>query len=124
VQGLELDWACGNWDADLRFGGAGWYYHDFRGSKWQTVKDGERRNCLRNAYRVLLTRARQGMVLFVPPGDEGDRTRAPEFYDSTFCRYIVQSGDECPGCSRLWRHSAAAGQPAGLLAEIGGLMGV
>jgi hypothetical protein len=84
VQGLELDWTCVNWDADLRFGGSGWNYHDFRGSKWQNVKDAERRSYLRNAYRVLLTRARQGMVLFVPPGDEGDPTRPPEFYDSTF----------------------------------------
>jgi hypothetical protein len=84
VQGLELDWACVNWDADLRFGVAGWDYHDFRGSKWQNVKDAERRNYLRNAYRVLLTRARQGMVVFVPLGNEADPTRAPEFYDSTF----------------------------------------
>jgi hypothetical protein len=51
----------------------------------------ERRNYLRNAYRVLLTRARQGMVLFVPPGDEADRTRVPEFYDSTF-GYLVEIG--------------------------------
>lgn len=51
----------------------------------------ERRNYLRNAYRVLLTRARQGMVLFVPPGDEADLTRAPEFYDSTF-GYLVEIG--------------------------------
>lgn len=91
VQGLELDWTCVNWDADLRFGGAGWNYHDFRGSKWQNVKDAERRNYLRNAYRVLLTRARQGMVLFVPPGDEADPTRPPEFYDSTF-EYLVKIG--------------------------------
>jgi hypothetical protein len=91
VQGLELDWACVNWDADLRFGGVGWSYHDFRGSKWQNVNDGERRNYLRNAYRVLLTRARQGMVLFVPRGDEADPTRPPEFYDSTFS-YLVKIG--------------------------------
>jgi hypothetical protein len=91
VQGLELDWACVNWDADLRFGGAGWNYHDFRGSKWQNVKDSERKNYLRNAYRVLLTRARQGMVLFIPPGDITDPTRPPEFYDSTFT-YLERIG--------------------------------
>jgi hypothetical protein len=51
----------------------------------------ERRNYVRNAYRVLLTRARQGMVLFVPPGEETDPTRAPEFYDSTF-GYLVEIG--------------------------------
>ncbi len=91
VQGLELDWICVNWDADLRFGGAGWNYHDFRGSKWQNVKDSDRRSYLRNAYRVLLTRARQGMVLFIPPGDEADPTRPPEFYDSTF-NYLAKIG--------------------------------
>jgi hypothetical protein len=91
VQGLELDWTCVNWDADLRFGGSSWNYHDFRGSKWQNVNDRERRNYLRNAYRVLLTRARQGMVLFVPPGDPADPTRHPEFYDSTF-NYLQKIG--------------------------------
>lgn len=91
VQGLELDWTCVNWDADLRFAGSGWHYHDFRGSKWQNVNDSERRSYLRNAYRVLLTRARQGMVLFIPPGDETDPTRPPEFYDSTF-RYLASIG--------------------------------
>jgi hypothetical protein len=91
VQGLELDWTCVNWDADLRFGGSGWNYHDFRGSKWQNVNDAERRSYLRNAYRVLLTRARQGMVLFIPPGDQADPTRPPEFYDSTFT-YLAKIG--------------------------------
>jgi hypothetical protein len=91
VQGLELDWTCVNWDADLRFGGTGWNYHDFRGSKWQNVKDAERRNYLRNAYRVLLTRARQGMVLFIPPGEKTDPTRPPEYYDSTF-HYLAKLG--------------------------------
>jgi hypothetical protein len=68
IQGLELDWVCVNWDADLRFLGSGWGYHTFRGDRWQSVHKEDRRNYLRNAYRVLLTRARQGMVIFVPPG--------------------------------------------------------
>lgn len=84
VQGLELDWTCVTWDADLRFTGTSWNYHDFRGSRWLNISNHDNRNYLRNAYRVLLTRARQGMVLFVPPGDEGDPTRSPAFYDSTF----------------------------------------
>jgi hypothetical protein len=84
VQGLELDWACVTWDGDLRFDGSGWSYHDFRGSQWQNIKNVENRRYLCNAYRVLLTRARQGMVLFVPPGDSEDDTRKPEYYDSTF----------------------------------------
>jgi len=84
VQGLELDWACVTWDADLRFGKRCWNYHSFRGSRWTNVHAPERRQYLLNAYRVLLTRARQGMVIFVPPGDQADTTRDPAYYDATF----------------------------------------
>ena len=84
VQGLELDWACVNWDGDLRFGEQGWSHHDFRGDKWTNIHQEAARQYLRNAYRVLLTRARQGMVIFVPPGDAADPTRSPAFYDATF----------------------------------------
>jgi len=91
VQGLELDWMCVTWDGDLRFNGNGWSYHDFRGDRWTHVHNTENRRYLRNAYRVLLTRARQGMVIFVPPGDRNDPTRAPEYYDSTF-RYLAGLG--------------------------------
>jgi hypothetical protein len=91
VQGLELDWACVTWDGDLRFSGSRWNFHDFRGSRWQSIKNAENQNYLRNAYRVLLTRARQGMVLFIPPGDSSDPTRLPEFYDETF-NYLSNIG--------------------------------
>jgi len=84
VQGLELDWTCVTWDADFRFNGTGWNYHDFRGSSWCNINSDDNRNYLRNAYRVLLTRARQGMVIFVPPGDANDHTRPPDYYDKTF----------------------------------------
>jgi hypothetical protein len=84
VQGLELDWACVTWDADFRFNGQGWNHHDFRGSRWINIRNEDQQNYLRNAYRVLLTRARQGMVVFVPPGDAEDPTRPPAFYDATF----------------------------------------
>lgn len=84
VQGLELDWVCVTWDGDFRFNGSGWNYHDFRGDHWINIANHDNRNYLRNAYRVLLTRARQGMVVFVPPGDARDPTRSPSFYDSTF----------------------------------------
>ena len=83
VQGLEVDWACVTWDADFRFAMPGWTYHRFKGKRWENVGQA-RQPYLRNAYRVLLTRARQGMVIFVPPGDSADATRQPEFYDSTF----------------------------------------
>jgi hypothetical protein len=91
VQGLELDWTCVTWDADLRFGRHDWTYHSFKASKWQNVNGTDRRQYLRNSYRVLLTRARQGMVIFVPPGDERDPTRQPAFYDSTY-RYLEEIG--------------------------------
>ena len=91
VQGLELDWTIVNWDGDLRVSGNSWAYHDFRGKKWQSVHKPEHQNYLRNAYRVLLTRARQGMVLFVPPGDAADHTRPPSYYDSTY-RYLRRLG--------------------------------
>lgn len=89
VQGLELDWACVTWDGDLRFKGPGWGYHDFRGNRWCNISNPENRVYLRNAYRVLLTRARQGMVIFVPPGSNSDPTRSPSYYDSTF-NYLVE----------------------------------
>ena len=60
VQGLELDWACVVWDADFRFAGEGWDHWSFRGNRWQRMHASERQRYLKNAYRVLLTRARQG----------------------------------------------------------------
>jgi len=91
VQGLELDWVCINWDADFRFNGSDWNYHDFRGNRWCNISNVDNRMYLRNAYRVLLTRARQGLVVFVPPGDSADPTRSPGFYDSTF-EYLKELG--------------------------------
>jgi hypothetical protein len=79
------------WDADLRFSHSDWSYNAFRGNKWTSIHNSDRRQYLRNAYRVLLTRARQGMVILVPPGDPLDGTRAPGYYDSTFT-YLLGLG--------------------------------
>ena len=84
VQGLELDWACVTWDADFRYRPSGWEHWSFCGNRWTQMQKAERQTYLKNAYRVLLTRARQGMVIVVPEGDETDPTRRPEFYDPTF----------------------------------------
>jgi hypothetical protein len=84
VQGLELDWTCVAWDADLRVAGDDWGYHDFRGNRWLNVKSPDNQRYLLNAYRVLLTRARQGMVIFVPPGNRTDPTRPHEQYDQIY----------------------------------------
>lgn len=91
VQGLELDWACVTWDGDLRYSSDGWKTFSFRGNKWQNINSIERKRYLINAYRVLLTRARQGMVIVVPQGSHDDHTRKPEFYDQTF-NYLKDLG--------------------------------
>lgn len=91
VQGLELDWACVTWDADLRFAGGAWDYRSFRGTKWVNVGVAARQQYLLNAYRVLLTRARQGMVICVPEGEERDPTRSAVYYDATF-EYLADIG--------------------------------
>jgi hypothetical protein len=84
VQGLELDWACVTWDGDFRHTRASWEHWSFTGDRWNRIRKPQRQQYLKNAYRVLLTRARQGMVIIVPEGDPGDPTRKAEFYDSTF----------------------------------------
>jgi hypothetical protein len=91
IQGLELDWACVTWDADFRYTSNGWENWSFRGKKWQHIHSEDRQKYLKNAYRVLLTRARQGMVIVVPKGDESDPTRSPKFYTSTF-KYLISIG--------------------------------
>lgn len=93
VQGLELDWVCVTWDADFRHTSMGWEHYSFSGNRWLNIRKAERKQFLKNAYRVLLTRARQGMVIVVPNGDEEDFTRNPAFYDSTF-EYLVRLGME------------------------------
>lgn len=84
VQGLELDWTCVTWDADFRYTNTGWEHFRFSGNRWKSLRKPERQVYLKNAYRVLLTRARQGMVIVVPQGDPADPTRRREYYDHTF----------------------------------------
>ena len=91
VQGLELDWACVTWDADFRYSKNGWEHKSFRGNRWIKIGKADRKMYLKNAYRVLLTRARQGMVIVVPKGDSDDLTRSPKFYDPTF-EYLKDIG--------------------------------
>lgn len=87
IQGLELDWTCLIWDGDFQYSDTGWIQRDFSGGKWKNIKSLERQAYQLNAYRVLLTRARKGMVICVPEGSKGfppDDTRKPEFYDTTY----------------------------------------
>ena len=94
IQGLELDWTCVAWDANLRKDSDSWEYKNFRGTKWENINDEIRKRYLLNAYRVLLTRARQGMVIFIPEGSKDDRTRLPEFYDPIY-QYFIKCGVPC-----------------------------
>ncbi len=91
IQGLELDWTCVAWDANLRKIDNSWDFKRFRGTEWQNINDEINKRYLLNAYRVLLTRARQGMIIFVPEGDKNDRTRDPQFYDPIY-QYFIQCG--------------------------------
>lgn len=91
VQGLELDWVGLCWDADFRYKNQAWEYHNFRGTRWERVNAVERQLYLKNAYRVLMTRARQGMIIFVPEGSSEDPTRPPTFYDETYA-YLLACG--------------------------------
>ena len=91
IQGLELDRTCVAWDGDFYYQNKNWHYRKFKGTKWQNIKKEITKNYLKNAYRVLLTRARQGMVIFIPEGDDNDLTRLPKFYDGTF-EYLKQIG--------------------------------
>ena len=94
IQGLELDWSCLIWDGDFQYAPDGWIQKDFSGGKWKNINAPERRAFQVNAYRVLLTRARKGMIICVPEGDRGhppDDTRRPEFYDETY-KYLCSLG--------------------------------
>lgn len=98
IQGLELDWAGVCWDADFRYvfdsnDTGDWSLNKFTGTTWKKVNSESRQRYLANAYRVLLTRARQGMVIYVPEGDEKDQTRVPDFYDGIY-NYLKACGLE------------------------------
>ena len=99
VQGLEIDWSCVAWDADLRLNKNEnlWQHYQLRsGTKWQNIHKPQNREYQINAYRVLLTRARQGMIIVVPYGDNGnppDETRKPEWYDGIY-NYLKEIGIE------------------------------
>lgn len=84
IQGLELDWTCVAWDADLFYDDNQWNYRKFKGTKWQNINSTDITNYLINSYRVLLTRARQGMVIYIPQGNNKDITRPNFMYDGTF----------------------------------------
>lgn len=91
IQGLEIDWACIAWGANFHMNDADWKYQNFKGTKWQNINKVIDKEYLKNTYRVLLTRARQGMVILIPESSEIDHTRPREFYDKTF-EYLKSIG--------------------------------
>lgn len=92
IQGLEIDFTCLAWDINFYYDN-GWQYQSFKGTCWQQMKQNEKQKYLLNAYRVLLTRARQGMVIYIPNVDDCDWTRPKSKYDSTYI-YLKTCGFE------------------------------
>lgn len=91
IQGLELDWSIMCWDANLRYNNQNFEHFEFFGTKWRNIKKEDNILYLKNAYRVLLTRARQGFVIFIPTGDKYDITRLPIYYDGVY-NYLKDIG--------------------------------
>lgn len=94
VQGLEIDYSVVCWDADLRRVNDKWEYYNFKGSKWVRRNKQEQQRYLLNAYRVLLTRARQGMIIFIPEGEdpEIDATRNRDYYNNIYIYLVKKCG--------------------------------
>jgi hypothetical protein len=84
IQGLEIDYVCLAWDINFYFNNGEWNYQSFEGTKWKSIINEIDKSYLRNAYRVLMTRARQGLIIFIPYGDTFDPTRPCELYDNTY----------------------------------------
>jgi len=91
IQGLELDWTGICWGGDLTPMKDAWRFQSFRGTSWQAVHDPITQQYTVNKYRVLLTRAREGMVIWVPPGSAVDPTRPPDLYDRVY-QYLIDCG--------------------------------
>jgi DUF2075 family protein len=96
-QGLELDWVGLCWGGDLTFGATTgpWLYRSFSGNHWGDLHNPVDRRYLLNTYRVLLTRAREGAIIWLPTGDRGDATRSPDWFNAT-AEYLTRCG--IPSC--------------------------
>lgn len=91
IQGLELDFAIVAWDVNLIYENDNWVYRKFSGTKWRNIKNPPQQKYLLNSYRVLLTRARQGMIIFIPEGSDDDETRLKNFYNGVY-NYLKKCG--------------------------------
>lgn len=93
IQGLEIDYALIGWDADYRYKNGHFEHYKLIGSGWKAIRNSDNKRYLKNAYRVLLTRAREGFIIFIPKGDDSDITRKCEYYDGTW-NYLNDIGIE------------------------------
>ncbi|MHA8087265.1 DUF2075 domain-containing protein [Aquirufa sp. Wall-65K1] len=84
IQGLEIDYVCLAWDINFYYNNGQWNYQSFEGTKWKLINNEIDKSYSRNAYRVLMTRARQGLIIFIPFGDPLDPTRPIELYNNTY----------------------------------------
>jgi len=101
IQGLEIDWSCVAWGANFHINNSKWKYQNFKGTKWMKINQDISKEYLKNTYRVLLTRARQGMIIYLPKGSNTDITRPSGFYEET-CNYLKKIGiKEIPPSSTL-----------------------
>lgn len=101
VQGLEIDFGLLAWDADFRYENGQFGFYRYRGSSWNHIHVDQQKRYLKNAYRVLLTRARQGLVIYIPNGNPDDTTRKAEYYDGTY-EYLKNIGiEECPAPPKI-----------------------
>ena len=91
IQGLEIDYVCLAWDINFNFNNGAWNYQSFEGTKWKAINSEIAKSYLRNAYRVLMTRARQGLIIFIPYGENLDPTRPIELYDNTY-NFLISCG--------------------------------
>ncbi|KQC32410.1 hypothetical protein AAU57_03000 [Nonlabens sp. YIK11] len=91
IQGLEIDWSCVAWGANFYVENMQWRHQKLKGTKWQNINVEIHQEYLKNTYRVLLTRARQGMVIYLPKGDAEDHTRLHSYYDETY-QYLKNVG--------------------------------
>jgi hypothetical protein len=91
TQGLELDLVCVCWGGDFVRGVEGWEYREFRGDRWSNVRKPENQKQILNSYRVLLSRAREGLLIWIPEGSDEDKTRPRDQMDRT-CEYLLRCG--------------------------------
>ena len=91
IQGLEIDWVCLAWDINFYHKNGKWLTQKFKGTRWQNINAVSDQLFVKNAYRVLLTRARQGLIIYLPYGDDNDITRPKDLYDNNY-NYLKSCG--------------------------------